>query len=359
MAATLGLEEAVLLHQLNELMRYRGGTSKDGYTWLQLVPGELIPLLPFWTLLDLQRIANSLIAKGVLLSDNQDLATAECFRFAINEKLAEWTPPTEEVRAIDPPSGGGGRRLVPNWMPAQDMLEWLHLNHGVSREFALAQLEDFILYWTERGDAHHAWDNKFRQHVLGRWRLQQQQASEQRICASENHLDRFWQPGADALEILLRDGVNREFIDDAIPEFVLYWSEQSGPTQAPNSKFIAHIRRQWRRFSSSVDRDGEARLIPANWQPNEDVFDILALANIDAAFARSLLPEFQMYWQDSQQEYSSWNTKFLQHVKYHWAKSHQLGNHNGATHAGQQKNRTGSTRARSIAEDLTDRSWAS
>jgi hypothetical protein len=79
------------------------------------------------------------------------------------------------------------------------------------------------------------------------------------------------------------------------------------------------------------------------------------MSHIDPQFAEALLPEFIMYWRDSNKLYKSWNTKFLQHVKYHWAKRNEL-----ATHGEQQDAyRTGRTRDRSLADDLNDRSWAS
>ena len=54
------------------------------------------------------------------------------------------------------------------------------------------------------------------------------------------------------------------------------------------------------------------------------------------------------------QLHKSWNTKFLQHVKYNWAKRNAL-----ETHGGQQGTRaTGRTRDRSLSDDLNDRSWA-
>lgn len=161
-------------------------------------------------------------------------------------------------------------------------------------------------------------------------------------------------PSADALEILERNEVARHFIDDAVPEFVLYWREHNPKQKALNSKFIQHIRRQWARYSSSLAHDTEPQRIAANWQPTEDVFDILQMSHIDTQFALELVPSFVLYWKDSNQLYASWNTKFLQHVKYHWAKRNEL-----QTHGGQQgSSATGRSRDRSLSDDLSDRSWA-
>src|SRR5690606_33273314 len=106
-------------------------------------------------------------------------------------------------------------------------------------------------------------------------------------------------PSADAVQILQRSGVSPTFIEDAVPEFLLYWRERGEAASTWNSKFIAHIRRQWARYSSALEHERDPHPIPSNWQPSEDVQDILRMANIDLAFARELLPEFILFWRDA------------------------------------------------------------
>jgi len=247
--------------------------------------------------------------------------------------------------------------LPAGWQPSEDLLQLLALNHNIPRAFALEQLEDFVFYWRERGETSHAWENKFRQHVLSCWRRQQQDAAEA-FRTTPAPLDGNWKPSADALEILLRAGVARDFIADSIPEFVLYWRERGSAPEALNTRFVQHIRRQWARYQSSREHSTEPARIAPDWQPSDDVFDILELSHIDAGFARALVPEFVLYWRDSNQLHSSWNSKFLQHVKYHWARHNQLTARDQG-HDGQQgTGRTGRTRDRSLAQDLHDTSWA-
>ncbi|MFK8022281.1 MAG: DnaT-like ssDNA-binding domain-containing protein, partial [Pseudomonadales bacterium] len=81
-------------------------------------------------------------------------------------------------------------------------------------------------------------------------------------------------------------------------------------------------------------------------------------------FAREQLAEFCLFWQDNRQLHSSWNTKFLQHVKYRWARQHQFEANSGpgGLHAQQQatdRHRAGKAQAGSTFDRLTDRSWAS
>ena len=158
-------------------------------------------------------------------------------------------------------------------------------------------------------------------------------------------LDNNWRPSADAMEIMERSEIARDFIEEAIPEFILYWRERGSSPKELNSKFIQHIRIQWAKYTSSLQNTvPQPKRISEQWLPTEDVYDILRLSHIDTEFARSLLPEFIVYWRDSNQAHTSWNSKFIQHVKYHWAKRHQI-EHAGHSHAGQQgTSTTGRTR---------------
>lgn len=362
LAATIGLEEAVLLQHLGDLFQHREPQERDGYQWLKVERQWLLDSLPFWTVLDLHRISKSLVDKGVILVSSPPLNESEKLVFAVNQSSE--TKGSQPTTAVSTPgaraTGPAGASLLPaHWTPGEDMLTLLAMNHNISRQFALDQLEDFVLYWRERGEVSHAWENKFRQHVLSRWRAQEQDSAERFIAAADGPIDNNWLPSADAMEIMLRSGVSREFIDDAVPEFVLYWRERGGSAKTLNSKFVLHIRRQWTRYTSALSHDTEPRRIANDWQPADDVYDILHMSHIDETFARDLLPEFIVYWRDSNQLHASWNTKFLQHVKYKWANRHKFDEARDQSHARQQKpGATGSTRSRSLSDDLTDRSWA-
>ena len=50
---------------------------------------------------------------------------------------------------------------------------------------------------------------------------------------------------------------------------------------------------------------------------------MLTLTNIPKEFADSTLSEFILYWKETGQSHNSWNSKFLQHVKFQWQKHNQ------------------------------------
>lgn len=376
LAETIGLEEAILLQQLAMLFRHRTPEYRDGRAWLQVERGWVERQLPFWDEQAVQQIARSLAEKGLIHLQLPPPQPGDLLYLALDETRSDHTVapprPTTAIRPMAdtasstvtqchptdlPRPRPGAARLAPHWVPSEDLLRMLEWQHGIPREFALEQREEFVFYWRERDEPGHAWENKFRQHVLSLWRRHQQQQAE--TVPLDQPLDNHWRPSADALEILLRAGVERDFIEEAIPEFILYWRERGGPSKGGlNSRFVQHIRIQWARYSSSMVHSTEPRRIPVDWEPNADVFDILRLSHIDENFARTLLPEFIVYWRDSNQVHTSWNSKFLQHVKFHWARKHQL-QQAGNQHAGPQRvDGAGRTRDRSLADDLSDTSWA-
>lgn len=195
LAASVGLEEAVLVQQLKTVYRHQPATQRDGLPWLHVSHAYLLDLLPFWDLATLLRLCDSLAKLGLLRID-RDNGARDCLLLALDDGRSAPAPvpapasrrepepaarpaaaPAETARrgsAAGRPRRGEGEPLPPDFTPSEDMLELLERFHGVPRAFALAQLEDFTLYWRERASAGHAWQNRFKQHVQWHWRKQQE-----------------------------------------------------------------------------------------------------------------------------------------------------------------------------------------
>ena len=357
LAATIGLEEALMLQLLHEFAVY-DHELPDG--WHLFAKQRLLELLPFWSERDCQRILASLSSLGIVSLDSAPLEQSQTLRFRLDKspsaaQVRETVPAQPPARKLQP-AVGGKSLIAPRWEPQSDLYRQLEL-HGIPIEFAKQQLDEFVLYWSDRGEPAYSWNSKFRAQVIRRWRELRHSPTPQQ--QGPEAMSAGWYPSEDALEILERANVDPDFIDEAIPEFVLYWSERGDVARTWNSRFISHVRRQWARYSATVENDSEPRPLPAQWQPSADLWDVIRLANIDPGFAKGLLPEFQIYWTDCGEAHSSWNSKFLRHVKYHWARSHQLGIEDRTGDGKRQRPAgTGSTRSRSLSEDLADRSWA-
>lgn len=379
LAATIGLEEACMLSLLGDMATYRPLLARDGQEWLDVDEELITRAMPFWSAQDIQRISKNLRDLGIILLSSAPFTESRRLTVAFNDGKATPAPaeqnrPLPIINMSNVGRDGGANLIAPNWQPDQELLRQI-AQHNIPDDFIRLQIPEFITYWRERGETSHSWGAKFLKDVLHKWRNHQTQIARQARENNEEFLNRdkdvamhmSWRPSNDALEVLVKHAnISYAFVEDAIPEFVLYWQERGEVGRTWNSKFIQHVKRQWVRYSSALENDTEPKRIPENWQPSTEVFDVLRLAEIKADFAKNQVAEFVLFWRESNQLYASWNTKFLQHVKYHWAKQHALttriqppfsqqGNH----HAGQQAHHSAnSTRDRSLVQDLTDRSWA-
>lgn len=85
----------------------------------------------------------------------------------------------------------------------------------------------------------------------------------------------------------------------------------------------------------------EPRTISENWEPSSEALNILFEQHgIDLKFAKSLVPEFILFWRDTKIINRSWNAKFIQHAKYCW------------------ENNGPNDKPQSLAERMTDTTWA-
>lgn len=346
--------------------------SNPNLEWATLSDSDFQTAFPFWSTVDIRRVQSSLQNLGLIVIEA--IAESRSSFFAIDDPSSESASsnvtsiqsapsrqPTAASIQAPPhptpsiPSGGSASLIAPNWQPSLDWIKKCQ-QHNVPEEFIKGLVSEFVGYWRDRGQARFSWGNAFYKHVLKEWRTEQTRKGAFELATE---MSATWRPSEDAIGILEISGINSSFIEDAIPEFVLYWRERGMVNGAWNTKFIEHIRRQWAKFSASFGYDDTPRAIPASWQPSNDCFEILQLAEIDEEYAKGKIPEFVMYWKDSQQVKSSWNTVFLQFIKQDWAR--QLKQTESAE-VGYAENQSlvGSSqqRVKEKFKRIADRSWA-
>lgn len=287
-ASTIGLSEAVLLEVLKE----------SGLKGRNL--NELQNLLSFWTEKELTEYLKSLLSKGLVVENK----TSTLSSFSV-----------KEIQTVDRRESS----MENSWRPEKELLDQI-LEYGIPEEFTYAQVEDFKHLNQEKEEKNKSWGIKFLRFVIKQWRQKEATDNQKR---KRQPIETNWKPEDEAREILVRSGVDNDFIDKEVPEFVLYWSEKKEESDIWNSKFIAHIRRQWGRFQNVNEKDDLPFKIDSKWLPNEDFYDVLTLTNIPKEFADSTLSEFILYWKETGQSHNSWNSKFLQHVKFQWQKQNQ------------------------------------
>ena len=342
LAETIGLEEAILLQALGTKL-----IDRDGWTTIVLL--ELQQTMPFWSVDHITQLSDKLVALGILArSGHHDPTTLvlSATALAVPAKRIDTEP---AAPAHDPrPAFEAHSR---HWQPSDALVDLLVMTQGIPRAFVNSIASAFLP--SENGrDV----DTQFRQHALARWRAQQGLTTAFEITTPAP-FGKDWQPNQDALDILEQAGIDPGFADSVRAEFVLYWSERGGPPKEINTRFVEHVRRRWLRHTSQIHHSTEPIRIPRHWQPDVAVYDTLRLAGISEQDAKALLPEFVMYWIDSNEVHTSWNSKFLQHVKRQTQSAHYGG------HDGGEKGRGGTgashrSKDRSLNDDLTDTSWA-
>lgn len=369
LAATIGLDEAVMLQVLADVLLHSPGSIRQQRKWVELSNARLAAALPFWQSADINRVINSLMELGLLLREASAGSPAS-FQFAINEKVVSGAPaPASEPGTpvfkptVEPAvntaavfaENAGATRMDPRWQPGADWVRQCR-QQAIPEDFIQSRVPEFVRYWLDRGSAEFSWGNKFYKFVLREWRHEQSRQGARDLAPI---MGSDWWPSDDALEILENAGINGAFIEDAVPEFVLYWCERDPRAGAWNSKFIEHVRRQWARFSASFGVDDVPRPIVDDWRPSAECFDILQLAEIDEEYARARVPEFVLYWKDSGQARASWNTVFLQFIKQDWARRLQSLDDAESQHAeNRQFAGANQQRLKEKFQRFTDRSWA-
>ncbi|OUV68548.1 MAG: hypothetical protein CBC82_00795, partial [Cellvibrionales bacterium TMED122] len=298
LAETIGLEEAVLLQALGEQLA-------DREAWTAISLARLQATLSFWSIEHIADLIGKLVTLGIL-QQRQSQTPGSVLLSASAEASVSAGGVSSPAAEPEPTEGG-------KWQPSAALEDLIALTHGIPRHFIASIATQFIE--TQGTEI----DTQFRQLVLSRWREAQQ--SEVKAGQSQAFevsvpppFGKDWVPSQDALDILAQAGIDIVFAESVRAEFILYWSERGGPPKEVNSRFVEHVRRRWLKHTSQLHHSTEPTRIPRNWQPDTSVYETLSLAGITESEAKALLPEFVMYWIDSNEVHTSWNSKFLQHV---------------------------------------------
>ena len=206
------------------------------------------------------------------------------------------------------------KNISKEYLPSKNILKEAK-SLGVSQEFIQNKLPEFRSYWTDRGDKSFSWDYKFLKYLLKEWRSEEEKLNK---VSKMKPIQKNWKPSKEALKILQHSEIEEKFIIDALPEFVLYWSERNTASDSWNSKFLNHVKNQWVRYKNLISMVRKPTRMDKDWRPSEDCFDVLSLAKINKSFAISQIPEFKLYWLETKEMRNCWNSKFIQHVKYKW-----------------------------------------
>ena len=203
-----------------------------------------------------------------------------------------------------------------NFYPSEDLVKQA-CNLGIEEDFLGDQLPSFNLFWKGKDLKPHLKESKFLQYALKNWR------EKEKIEYQESKkvlIDNNWQPSEDARSILKGLEIDDSFIENLLPEFILFWKEKRIKSNSWNSTFLNHAKKQWARKNFKLDSDKEDQPMSKDWLPSEDCIKVLEVTNIPVDFIESKIPEFRLYWIDSGEISSNWNNKFINFIKNSWEK---------------------------------------
>lgn len=347
LAATLGLLECITFTVLNDAARYTQASP------LNIERNALLKRLVFLSEKEVLATLCKLQNQGVIsltqnLTNSQTLPNKIEFRFESKQTTATTTQPVQPK--------------APNWYPSPDTLFRL-TQHGISEAFSLSNLDAFLLKMADSQNVKQNPESQFFNYVK-RQQVRNSQANieankklfnTQRI-SNKQPINQHWQPSQDALEILqVNNQIPTQFIQDALPEFILYWQDRGDASSTWNSKFLNHVRSQWNLVKSNQANAREPKPISKDWTPSAACFEVIELAHISQEFAQSVIQEFVLYWINDGKAFPSWDNKFLQYVKQRWQYLRQSPQGNNYESDSAQP---GYATAQASLERLKDTSWA-
>jgi hypothetical protein len=163
-------------------------------------------------------------------------------------------------------------------------------------------------------------------------------------------IDRTWRPNDAVYQLLEQRAIPREFAEDQLPEFILYWQERGQKNHSWGSKFLKHVIHEWRSHEIKQARSSAEKPLTAmsnEWRPSKKASDYLLKAGITKAFIDECTVSFVMYWVERGELHNTWNSKFVQHCQFRDQQAQAAAN----IHSNGQ-------RMRPLQEELVDRSWA-
>ncbi|WP_160151427.1 DnaT-like ssDNA-binding domain-containing protein [Microbulbifer sp. ALW1] len=388
LAATLGLEESVLLSALGDLIPFLPVESHPGRDWYTADSDQLQQLLPFWEPADIQRVSTSLRNQGALLLGAAPYGSSAMLKFALPTVQSHGRAPAPQAPT---PTPRAANTISPSWQPdAETMARIAQL--GVPEHFVREQLPEFVTYWRDRGESRHSFGSLFLKLVKSKWesfratqgrklplpsqwrpgegtlgkladegvpstfvrRCMQRFVEYHRSSGKQSvswdlefndwvmedwekqetpfiekrkpePITRDWQPSEHTWEQLRRLAINPNFAAELLPEFIYKWLERGGHSARWGELFIEYAREEWAYYCQGIEKNPVAKPMSRNWQPSSDCLGhLLNQCEIDREFALGLVPEFRLYWQEQGGARKSWDAVFVRHARYQWAERNKF-----------------------------------
>lgn len=158
----------------------------------------------------------------------------------------------EEWRKQDTPfiETRQSRPMSVDWRPDQHTLDYLNVSYGIDQRFVEESIPEFTHKWIEKKAVYTEWGRIFAEHVIEQWRFVQLGIN---LNTERKLIQKNWRPSGDCLEILQnQSGVDPNFIQRQIPEFILYWTNRGEPMHSWDNIFLRHIKQEWAKTHQGI-----------------------------------------------------------------------------------------------------------
>ena len=134
--------------------------------------------------------------------------------------------------------------MIEEWQPDQHTLTYLSTSQGIEHSFIEECIPEFIHKWIEKKAVYSEWGRIFAEHIIEQWRFVQAGVNKN---PNPQLITQQWKPSPDCLEILeTHSGIERDFIEQQIAEFILYWTNRAQPMHSWDNIFLRHVKHQWK-----------------------------------------------------------------------------------------------------------------
>lgn len=157
-------------------------------------------------------------------------------------------------------------------------------------------------------------------------------------------IDNLWRPDEVAYQMLAQHMIPRKFVEDAIPEFILYWRERGGVKHSWTVTFVKHVIHRWRHHQANPVERLLPVMLTRDWMPDSLALQQMENEGINQEIIQAAHVKFVLYWMESGQARTDWSSKYLEYVRNYAARI--------------QTQQPRLTRDLSLQEQLRDRSWA-
>ncbi|RPG44024.1 MAG: hypothetical protein CBC72_001625 [Gammaproteobacteria bacterium TMED112] len=214
-AETLGLNNAVLLEYIKCADLHKCKIE------------SILKDLTFWDENELMTVLIDLNVKGLIELDTE-------------KKIVSLSTVSSKIK-LQTPKKIKKSNMASDWSPSIEVLEIL-VRSGMNEAFVKELIPEFVIYWSERPDVLISYNSKFIEHARLKWA---QYNAEVDTKKSPTVINNAWVPSDDCIDIIKMTGIDVEFAEKYLPEFILYWKEDGRAFTSWDIKFLDFIKKKW------------------------------------------------------------------------------------------------------------------